>query len=204
MTVSPKVRLLALAGLVGAVALGAGVLLLSKHQSSSSAATPTIHPLYPHRHHHRTAHAGKPVVKRPVTTLHPAAKAKPRRVHRSAVVDGMPAALASSLASHEVVVVALYAPHSSVDQLATAEARAGAADAGAGFVSVNVLNERQSRALTRFLATVSSPNDRILDDPAVLVFQQPKTLFIRLSGFADRETVAQAAQNAAPLAAASR
>ena len=53
---------------------------------------------------------------------------------------------------------------------------------------LNVLNERQSRALTRFLATVSSPNDRILDDPAVLVFQQPKTLFIRLSGFADRET----------------
>src|SRR5205807_5536738 len=43
------------------------------------------------------------------------------------------------------------------------------------------------------------PSDRILDDPAVLVFQQPKTLFVRLNGFADRDTVAQAAQNAVPL-----
>src|SRR5207248_11702121 len=133
----------------------------------------------------------KPTAKRSVG--HPRAKAKPRRVHRPAVVDGMPAALAYSLSTHPVVVVSLYAPRSGVDQLALAEARAGAGDAGAGFVSINVMNEPQSHALTQFLAAVSNPNDRILDDPAVLVFQQPKTLYLRLSGFADRETVAQAA-----------
>ena len=198
---SPKVRLLALAGLLGAIALGAGVLLLSNHQGSSSAATPKIHPLYPHRHH-RAGHTQKPAVRQSVK--HPGAKTRPRRVHRPAVVDGMPAALAYSLSTHPVVVVSLYAPRSGVDQLALDEARAGAGDAGAGFVSINVLNEPQSHALTRFLAAMANPNDRILDDPAVLVFQRPKTLFLRLSGFADRETVAQAAQNAASLAAAVR
>jgi len=30
----------------------------------------------------------------------------------------------------------------------------------------------------------------------VLVFQRPRTLFVRLNGFADRDTVAQAAANA--------
>jgi hypothetical protein len=197
--VSPKVRLLALVGLVAAFALGGGLLLLSK-QSSSSAATPKIHPLYPHKRHH--ARAGVRLVKKaahkPVRkATHPSQK--PRRKHvlpRPAVVDGMPRALALALRNNQVVVVSLYTPRSSVDQLALAEARAGAAAAGAGFVGLNVVNERDSHAFTRFLATVPNADDRLLDDPAVLVFQQPKSLFVRLNGFADRDTVAQAAQNA--------
>ena len=198
---SPKVRVLALVGLVAAFALGGGLLLLSKQQSSSSAATPKIHPLYPHkRHHARPAHkAAKPVRK----ATHPVQKARRKHVLRQpAVIDGMPGALALSLRNHEVVVVSLYAPRSSVDQLALAEARAGAAAAGAGFVGLNVVNERVSHAFTRFLATVPNADDRLLDDPAVLVFQQSKSLFVRLNGFADRDTVAQAAQNALLSAAA--
>ena len=198
---SPKVRVLALVGLVAAFALGGGLLLLSKQQSSSSAATPKIHPLYPHkRHHARPAHkAAKPVRK----ATHPVQKARRKHVLRQpAVIDGMPGALALSLRNHEVVVVSLYAPRSTVDQLALAEARAGAAAAGAGFVGLNVVNERVSHAFTRFLATVPNADDRLLDDPAVLVFQQSKSLFVRLNGFADRDTVAQAAQNALLSAAA--
>lgn len=197
---SPKVRLLALVGLVAAFALGGGLLLLSKQQSSSSAATPKIHPLYPHKRHHARAHkAARPVRK----TTHPVQQ--PRRKHvlpQPTVIDGMPGALALALRNHEVVVVSLYAPRSSVDQLALAEARAGAAAAGAGFVGLNVVNERVSHAFTRFLATVPNADDRLLDDPAVLVFQQSKSLFVRLNGFADRDTVAQAAQNARLSAAA--
>ncbi len=200
---SPQVRLLALVGLVAAFALGGGLLLLSKQQSSSSAATPKIHPLYPHKRHH--ARPGVRLVKKAVhKTAKPMRKAthpvqKPRRKHvlpRPAVVDGMPGALALALLNHQVVVVSLYAPRSSVDQLALAEARAGATAAGAGFVGLNVVSERDSHAFTRFLATVPNADDRLLDDPAVLVFQQPKSLFVRLNGFADRDTVAQAAQNA--------
>jgi len=36
----------------------------------------------------------------------------------------------------------------------------------------------------------------VLEDPAVLVFRRPDQLVVRLSGFADMETVAQAARNA--------
>ena len=205
---SPKVRLLALVGLVAAFALGGGLLLLSKQQSSSSAATPKIRPLYPHKRHH--ARAGVRPAKAAHKTAKPVRKArhpvqKPRRKHvlpRPTVIDGMPGALALALRNNQVVVVSLYAPRSSVDQLALAEARAGAAAAGAGFVALNVVNERDSHAFTRFLATVPNADDRLLDDPAVLVFQQSKSLFVRLNGFADRDTVAQAAQNALLSAAA--
>jgi hypothetical protein len=115
----------------------------------------------------------------------------------------MPAALAYALQSHRVVVVSLVAPRSSVDQIAFAEARAGAAAAGAGFVPINVMDDRQSHALTTFLAGFPDQADRLLDDPAVLIFQQPKNLFVRLNGFADRDTVAQAVQNALSSSAAS-
>ena len=191
MTASPRIRLLALGALVAAVALGAGFLLLASRQGSSNAAVPKIHPLYAHRRHHvRRAH--KQAIVRHVVRKHIA-----RRVARGpAVIDGMPAALARSLGSHRVVVVALYAPRSGVDQLALAEARAGAAAAGAGFVGINVMADRETRPLTQFLASVPNPADRILDDPAVLVVQQPKTLFVRLNGFADRDSVAQAVANA--------
>ena len=37
----------------------------------------------------------------------------------------------------------------------------------------------------------------VLQDPAVLVLRPPGSLVVRIDGFADRETVAQAALNAA-------
>ena len=37
----------------------------------------------------------------------------------------------------------------------------------------------------------------LLPDPGLLVYRSPATLVARISGFADKETVAQAAQNAA-------
>ena len=50
-----------------------------------------------------------------------------------AVIDGMPSALALALRGGPVVVAALYAPGSSVDELARAEAQAGARAAGVPF-----------------------------------------------------------------------
>ena len=110
-------------------------------------------------------------------------------VHKPAVTaNGMPAALAAALARNKVVVVSLYAPDVALDETATAEARAGAAAAGVGFVAFNVMNERQSKALTKMLG--------VLEDPAVLVFRRPGDVVIRFSGFADMQTVQQAARNA--------
>jgi hypothetical protein len=72
--------------------------------------------------------------------------------------------------------------------MALQEARAGATAAGAAFVALNVLNEAQSRPLAEKLG--------LLEDPAVLVFKGEGDLFVRLTGFADQQTVAQAATNA--------
>jgi pyruvate dehydrogenase E2 component (dihydrolipoamide acetyltransferase) len=139
----------------------------------------------------------KPVTKAPV--VKPAAKPKPAPVPVApaplakaapAPVDdgGLPKVLSAALADHRVVVVGLYDPEAAVDEIALAEARAGAAAAGAGFVALNVFAEAQSRPLLELLGT--------LENPSVLVYRRPDALFARIGGFADRETVAQAAANA--------
>jgi len=178
---------------VAVLALVAGFMLLGGG-GSSQAAVKTIKPLHPVKTRTATAKtvkASAPAKKTPAKRI-----ARPKSHPRPAVVDGMPAALASALASHPVVVVSLYTPRSSVDELATAEARHGAALAGAGFVAFNVADEKLVSPLSSLLTGAPTAADRVLDGPAVLVFQRPRTLFVRLNGFADRDTVAQAAANA--------
>jgi hypothetical protein len=183
---SPHVRILAAAFGLAVLALAGGFLVLG-HQGSSSAAVKEIKPLHPVK---KTAVAVAPKKK----ALAAKVVAKPRR---RAVIDGMPAGLALALRSHRVVVASLYTPGASVDAMATAEARRGAALAGAGFVAFSVADEKAVAPLASLLTSAPTPADRVLDGPAVLVFQHPHTLFVRLNGFADRDTVAQAAANAA-------
>jgi len=185
-------------------ALAAGFLLLGRSPSSSQAAVKTIKPLHPVKTPAKKA--AKPKVKVPAKKpAKPASKpvrkvAKPKvPAARPAVIDGMPASLAHALALHDVVVVSLYAPRSAVDALATDEAKHGAALAGVGFVAFNVSDEKIVSPLTSLLTGAQTAADRVLDGPAVLVFLRPGTLFVRFNGFADRDTVAQAAANAANL-----
>lgn len=147
-----------------------------------------------------TARKAKPAAnaraRKPVTT--PTAKPKPVPVTPPAPIapaaakpvddGGLPRVLSTALADHRVVVVGLYDPEAAVDGMALAEARAGAAAAGAGFVAFNVFAEAQSRPLLQLLGA--------LENPSVLVYRRPNTLFARIGGFVDRETVAQAAANA--------
>jgi hypothetical protein len=195
------------------VALMGGYMLLGRGQSSSSAAVPTIKPLHPVKKHvtKTVAAKAKPTATKAVATpakkvatkaaVKPVAapKAKPK-AHVAAVIDGMPAELALALRSHSVVVVSLFTPDSSVDAMSTQEAQAGAKAAHVGFVSFNVADEKIVRPLTSVLTGAPTPADRVLDGPAVLVFVRPRALFVRLNGFADRDTVAQAAANAATYA----
>src|SRR5205823_1284159 len=137
-------------------------------------------------------------------TAHPTVRTKPKGVptapkvkvppqppaaEQAALAAGLPAALARALGQHGVVIVALYNPYSEVDGIAFAEARAGAQLAGVGFVPLNVLSQAQVEKLTEQLG--------LLPDPGLLVYTRPAALVARISGFADKETVAQAAQNAA-------
>jgi hypothetical protein len=193
--VSLRPRILAAAVAVALLALVGGYLVLGS-TGSSSAAVKTIKPLHPVEKHAPAAPKAKPPVAKKVATT---VKAKPKRT-AAAVIDGMPAALALALRSHRVVVVSLYTPEASVDAMATEEAKHGAALAGAGFVSFNVADDKVISPLSSLLTGAPSAADRVLDGPAVLVFERPSGLFVRFNGFADRDTVAQAAANAATLA----
>jgi hypothetical protein len=102
--------------------------------------------------------------------------------------NGLPLVLSRALAQHPVTVVALYDPSADIDGMALAEARAGAAEVKAGFLAINVFNEPQVRPLAKLLG--------VLNSPSVLVYKRPNTLFLRIDGFSDRQTVAQAAANA--------
>jgi hypothetical protein len=90
---------------------------------------------------------------------------------------------------NKVVVVVLYAPKASLDSLATREARAGAAASKAGFLAVNVLNERAAKSLAKQTTLRSTPT--------VLIFtRSSQEIVTQFEGVVDRETVAQAAANA--------
>lgn len=177
-----RVPIIAAAGLLAALALGGGFMLLGRGQGSTDAVASQSR-LVPHR---------------PVSTAaSETAKRVVKKKHRSpTVIDGMPAALALALRRYPVVVVSLYSPDASIDGLAKEEARQGAALAGTGFIALDVSNEKIASPLTSLLTTGATAADRVLDDPAVLVFQSPKTLFVRLNGWTDRDLVAQAAENA--------
>jgi hypothetical protein len=201
-SLTPRVRILAAALVLAVAALAAGFMLLGGSPSSSQAAVKTIKPLHPVNK--AAKKAAKPRAKVPAKKLAPKpARKVAKKVAKPkgpSVINGMPAALARALASHAVVVVSLYAPRSSVDAMATDEAKHGAALAGAGFVAFNVADEKIVSPLTSLLTGAQTAADRVLDGPAVLVFQRPRTLFVRFNGFADRDTVAQAVANAASLA----
>jgi hypothetical protein len=102
--------------------------------------------------------------------------------------QGAEDALAAALAKHAVVVVVYYAPDGAVDSLAVSEARAGAKAAKVGFLAVNVYDEQTAQLV--------AGADAARDTPAVLVVRRDSGVVTRIAGFADRQTVAQAAVNA--------
>jgi hypothetical protein len=195
-TLSPPIRYAALLGLLAALLIGGGMTVLG-HGESSVATTPHVikhHPFGPgvkkkatvapkkHSAHATKSKAAPAVTPTPKAALRPSAVA-------AALAAGLPNAIATALGRHQTVVVSLYNPYSEVDGIAFAEARAGAKIAGVGFVPLNVLSEAQVGKLTQMLG--------LLPDPGLLVYIRPGTLVARISGFVDKETVAQAAQNAA-------
>jgi hypothetical protein len=203
LTVSPQIKVLALVGLLAAVGLAASMFVLG----GSSKKTPTTAAQTPAKVHTPVRHVTKPV-----TTVHrhvpvkPAAKthtvshakahkaktkAKPARFHGNAVYAQLPKPLQWQLAHHKVVVVSFYNPSSSVDAISVAEAHAGATDAGAGFLLVSVLDNKVAGILTALL-----PGGGLLPDPGVIIYRAPGDVALRLDGFADRASVAQAATNA--------
>ena len=197
LTLSPPVKIAAICGLVFTVLVFGGLRTLGSGGGSADAAAPHVI-----RHHKFGSGVTKPT---PTTkpTAHKAAKAKPKpaavKPKPRPVVDlaavkaaraaGLPEPVAQALGRSKSVVISLYDPYSQVDGTSFAEAKAGAGLAGVGFVGLNVLSQRDVGKLTEQLG--------LLPDPGVLVYVRPATLAAKLTGFADKETVAQAARNAA-------
>jgi hypothetical protein len=171
-------------GLAALLALGAGVVLFTGGQSTSAAADHVIKPLHPVS---KKAKAG---------ARRAAARKVPAKKPKRPAGQNVGQRLDALLAQRRVVIVSLYAPKSAVDELALREAEAGARLAGAGFMKVNIFSNAQTRPLLTLLGGGSVQADRLLDGPAVLIFQRPKNLFVRLGGYADKDSVAQAAINA--------
>jgi cytoskeletal protein RodZ len=96
--------------------------------------------------------------------------------------------LATVLKKDAVVVVVVYSPVGAVDKLEVAEARLGADDANAGFLALDASKET---AIADFAETYD-----VRLTPTVLVFRRGPNLAKKFIEFADRDTVAQAAQDA--------
>lgn len=93
--------------------------------------------------------------------------------------------LERALAKNKAVVVLFYTPAASYDTLQTREARAGAKAGGAGFLALDVSKDRKTAAL--------ATSYDVRDAPAILVFARGPRVAVRLDGYADRDTVTQAA-----------
>ena len=190
-SVSPQIRLVVVLAGIAALGLPAFMLTLGRSSPGATAASVgTIKPLHPVRKlgTHGTVHrAAVKATPKPKPKPRPRPKPVARRV---AILPGLPSSLAQSLRKHDVVVVGLFDPQARVDRITLAEAEAAAEITHAGFVPLNVLNQRQAGPLVRQLG--------VLSDPTVLVYRRPGKLVARFDGFADRDTVAQAVTNAAP------
>ena len=174
MTVSPPVKIF---GLLAALVAVAGALALFMLRPAAPEAPPAAASAPKARSHAAPAKA---------TRVAPA-----RRVPAATVVpaSGLPASIDAALRRHRVVVVSLVVPGAVVDEIAAQEARAGAGLGNAGYLALNALDESVARPLLTKLGP--------LGDTTVLIFKRGGEVATTLSGFADRETVAQAAVSAA-------
>ena len=190
---SPPIRIFAIVAALAAV--GGMLFVFTSGRGSAAEADLALPPMAaatakpakaPAVHKTATAKAAKA---KPAAPKAPA-KAAPKKVVPKLPPTGFPLAVDRALANHKVVVVSLVVPGSPIDKLAAGEAKAGAKLGGAGYLALNVLNERVAHAL---LAKLDGPKE-----PSVLVFKHTGEVALALEGFVDRETVAQAAANAAP------
>ena len=177
--------------LIGAVALVAAFALLMVVRSgvlgsSSSESANTASP--------------KPVASSPSASASTATPAKPKLAASATpkqviaakptlvLLPGLPQPVAHALRYSRVVVVSLYAGPARGDRPAVSEARKGARAAGAGFVRINVIDDRRAASVASFVGPVTSP--------ALLVIRRPGKIVTRMQGTIDSAVVRQAAHNA--------
>jgi hypothetical protein len=168
---SPQTRIVALVGLAAIVALAAMMVLRSGVIGDSSSDSLSL-------------------TTPPKSSTTPAPAKTPATPAKTTVVllPDLPAQVANKLRQSKVVVVSLYTGTSAIDRGAVGEARAGAKQAGSGFLAVNVLDEKKARAMQEFTGPISTPT--------VLVVRRPGKVVTQIEAVTDSAVVAQAARNA--------
>lgn len=208
--ISAPVRIVALVGMLAALAMGAWMMSAGMRGGSpgtdAASQTDLLTPVAQAtavagklNAHNKATAAGKadkaaavkpkavvPKVKPPVVAK---AAAKPVVKPKPKLLPGTPHTIAALLGTYRVVVVLLYNPRAKVDAYSLGEAALGATQSKAGFLRVDVLNQKQAAPFMRAYG--------VLQDPTLLFFVSPGKLVHKLSGFADHETVSQAVINAA-------
>jgi hypothetical protein len=167
-TLSPPVRIVGLAGLLLALA-GAAALEYPKLT-------------------HRVASPLAPARTVPVTTPAPAPAARAPAPAKPIELPGVPPAVSAALRRHATVVAFVYSPSSPGDIALLAQVRAGARDAHAAFVPLDV--ERDAVAVDVYAWTKKPA------DPEVLVVKRPGRVAFAIEGATDRTAVAQATATA--------
>jgi len=203
-TISRPVRIFALVAVIAAAG-GFGLLMLQPKKAATppvvaqapaaGATTSTTAAKARAGSHGASASAGTRTAPPTSRRREPAAKAA-----SLVAANGLPATIDAAFRNHRIVVVSVFNPQAPSDAISYAEARAGASDAGAGFVGISLMDNPLAAALTNSL-----PGGGLLPDPGVLIYRRPGVLVQRLDGFADRDVVAQATAasvTAAPLTAA--
>jgi hypothetical protein len=174
-----QTRLVAILAVVVVAAGGFMVVTHHKSQPSTASSTPSVTTPA----HTKTTPSTSAPSKAHTHAASPAAT----RVE-TAIAHGLPIPVARALGTNGVVVVGLFAPHSDVDSVAMAEARAGASASGARFVPIDVFHQRPGTAILRKLGVVNTPD--------VLVVKRPYLITSEFPGFADRDVVEQAVADA--------
>jgi hypothetical protein len=135
-----------------------------------------------------TTHTTPAVTAPAHTTPAPSKVHTPPATPAKLAAHGLPAKVALALRKHSIVVVSLSSPGAGVDQMAAAEAKAGALATHSGFVNLDVRNQRPGIAILHKLG--------IVDTPAVLVVKRPGAIYADFKGFVDRDVVEQAVVDA--------
>ena len=104
------------------------------------------------------------------------------------LLPNLPPTVAHALRYSKVAVVSLYVGQAQGDRAIVTEVRKGARSTGAGFVAINVGNDKQAASVTSFAGTVSAPT--------MLVVRRPGRIVAQFSGPVESAVVAQAAHNA--------
>ena len=200
LTLDTRARMLLLVLLFVLAASVAGFMAMrALHKSNDDFATQAPAPVHTAKTHGTSsAVAKKAAAPHATAATHPqkaaaaatrrptAALPKPKPV-APASPNELPLAIRKALAHNHVVVVALYDPTAKIDGAALAEAKAGAKLGKGAFVPIDVRRKSVDSLNARYGA---------VHDPAVLVLRPGGALVVRIDGFADKDTVAQAALNA--------